>query len=248
MKRKIFVILICALFIITGYGEMTSSGSAIEISTPPEPKMCNSSKGKMICFPLILKNFVIGFNFPFDNFVAAWHPHPEGADWKFEGGNYTATGIPGAWVSTSYPTIYTDFDFQAKLRRSGCPGCPFGLIVRGEPNPLGAGNRWDSGYGFYITQSGYYGIFKYVDGKATTIQDWETSSEIKQGEVAWNSLHIKAIGENLEFYINNSANLYPSGSVVAYPSGKVGIIMFTKSDSIGDQLWVDWAKLTPLPP
>jgi len=141
---------------------------------------------------------------------------------------------------------YKNFDYQAELKRNGCLDCTYGLIVRGQPEPLGDANRWHSGYGFYITRNGYFGIFKYTAGNTSLLQDWVITDNIEQGEDAWNTLFIEAKGDHLAFYINSMDEPIWEGQDPAYLFGKAEILMYTKLSGSGDQIKVAWAKLHQL--
>ena len=114
--------------------------------------------------------------------------------------------------------------------------------MRGTPYPLGSGYRWNSGYGFYIHRGGKYSVWEYTNGSPTTLKDWTSTSAINTGS-AWNLLRVVANGSNLYLYINGTLVWAGSDSSLAW--GRVGITM-ARDTSSGNQLWADWAELTPL--
>lgn len=205
MKKIHFVLLVSSLFIIVSdgkyYRDIVASNNPIKLKS----EQAKSTLDKRSFLPIVMNNFASGFDDDFYVSAAGWFPHPEFWKWKLvDGEYYSTTGIPGAWVSTSYTTRYSNFDYQAALRRNGCTGCPHGLIVRGQHTPAGDGNRWNSGYGFYISLSGYYGVFKYSNGIITALQEWNTSENINRGENDWNILRVRSDGEEFEFIINDN--------------------------------------------
>jgi hypothetical protein len=125
----------------------------------------------------------------------------------------------------------------------GCLECSNGLVVRGSPHPLGSGNRWQSGYGFYVNRHGQYGVFKYTNGDASVLQNWTDSPAINTGEQE-NTLRVVASGSNFHFSVNNTLVWY--GSDTSYSAGRVGLAMYRTSASVDDQFSVDWATLVPI--
>jgi squalene-hopene/tetraprenyl-beta-curcumene cyclase len=191
--------------------------------------------------PVVVKNMQWGFDSQFNGDAAGWEVHS--GSWQVDSNYYSTTGLPDSWSSSSYISKFTDFDYQAKIRRSGCLECSNGVIVRGVAEPFGTSYRWNSGYGFFVNQLGQYSVFKYKDGTAILMQDWTDSSAINQGE-NWNILRVVAIGSDLYFYVNGT--MVWSGNDPSYTSGRVGILMYRTAESSGDQYWVDWAMLSPL--
>lgn len=192
--------------------------------------------------PMLGRNYFIpGFESDFNGETSGWQPH-SGSWWIDTGAWYTTLGVTDAWASASYMARYGNFDYRARLWRTGCDTCSFGIMVRGSPYPLGTGNRWNYGYGFYIHRSGKYSVFKYADGSYTALQSWTPSSAINTGS-AWNVLRVVASGSTLYFLINGSWVWW--GSDPSYYGGRVGIVIYEDTSS-GNQLWADWATLAPL--
>jgi hypothetical protein len=191
--------------------------------------------------PLAGKTFILGFESDFDGTARRWETH-SGSWWIDSDAWFTTTGVSGAWASASYVATYGNFDYEARLWRTGCDGCSHGIMVRGTPYPLGSGYRWNNGYGFYINRDGTYAIFKYTNGSYTALKSWTTSSAINEGN-AWNELRVVASGSNLYFYINDT--FVWAGSDSSHSWGRVGITM-ARDTSSSNQLWADWAELTPL--
>lgn len=191
--------------------------------------------------PLAGKTLIRGFDSSFDGTAQGWEAH-SGSWWIDSDDWLTTLGISGAWASASYVATYKNFDYEARLWRTGCDTCSHGIMVRGTPYPLGSGYRWNSGYGFYIHRGGKYSVWEYANGSPTTLKDWTSTSAINTGS-AWNLLRVVASGSNLYLYINGTLVWAGSDSSLAW--GRVGIAM-ARDTSSGNQLWADWATLTPL--
>jgi hypothetical protein len=199
----------------------------------------------VVYLPLVLKSYApdSGFNSQFNGSAPGWETH-SGTWWIASNAWYTTDGISGAWASASYAANFTNFDYQATLLRAGCEWCANHLVIRGTPNPLGADNLWYNFYIFQYSRDGRYSVWKEVaGGTPTALQNWTSSSAVNQGD-AWNTLRVVANGTQLYFYINGT--LVWSGSDSSLTSGQVGIGMYRDSTSTGDQLYVDWAKLSTL--
>lgn len=221
---------------INGQGESTYSNTAHATTTP-------AAWTDFVYAPCTCRNegSTGGFNSQFNGSADGWVIH-SGTWWIDSGAWFTTNGISDAWSSASYGDTYANFDYEASLWSAYCTTCSHGLMVRGTPTPLGSGNRWNSGYGFYIARTGRYAIFEYSGGVASTIQSWTDSGFINTGS-EWNDLRVVANGSSLAFYVNGF--LVWSGSDNSYTSGRVGIIMYRTPDST-HQLWADWATLSPV--
>jgi hypothetical protein len=205
-------------------------------------RLNGSSGGEYkVHLPLAGKTLVRGFDSDFDGTAQGWEAH-SGSWWIDSDDWLTTLGVSSAWASASYVATYKNFDYEARLWRTGCGGCSHGIMVRGTPYPLGSGYRWNSGYGFYINRNGTYAIFKYASGSYTGLKSWTSTSAINTGS-AWNLLRVVASDSNLYFYINGTLVWAGSDSSLAW--GRVGIAM-ARDTSSGNQLWADWAELTPL--
>jgi hypothetical protein len=76
----------------------------------------------------------------------------------------------------------------------------------------------------------------------TALQSWTFTSAINQGN-AWNTLRVVANGAILYLYFNGT--LVWAGSDSSLSSGRAGIEIYSDG-TVGDQLSVDWARLTLL--
>jgi subtilisin len=158
---------------------------------------------------------------------------------------FTNPSASEAWSSVSYAaSTYSNFDYRARLWRTGCNVCSNAVMVRGTPSPLGIYNRWSATYLFNYTSGGQFSVWRWnSDGTTTMLQGWTFSSAIYQG-ATWNELRVVANGSSLYYYINGT--LVWSGVDSTFSSGRVGIGMFRGSPNNTGNLWVDWAVLSVL--
>jgi hypothetical protein len=199
-----------------------------------------------IYLPIVIRGFTgaapaIGFDSQFNGSAAGWEPHS--GTWNVDSNYYSTPGMVGSSSSASYAADFANFDYQARLWRSGCDTCANRLIVRGTPNPLASNNWWYQSYVFQYTREGSYSVYGKVADSITAIQDWTSSPAINTGD-AWNTVRVVAVGANLGFFINGT--LVWSGSDASLASGRVGVGMYQSDTSSGDLLQVDWATLSTL--
>jgi len=184
-----------------------------------------------------------GFDSQFNVDANGWEVH-SGLWWIADNAWYTTEGLPEKLSSVSYAANFRNFEYEVKLKRYNPSGYDRSnrLYIHGTPNPLGSEDSWYTGYMFQYMTDGRYSVWKEVAGVSTPVQYWASSAAINTGD-AWNTLKVVANGSNFNFYINGT--LVWSGSDSSLSSGRVGIAMFRDGASTGDQLWVDWATLTP---
>lgn len=216
-----------------------------EVSTYIEDYSGLNPNTSSVGLPLVMRGVQAtqaGFDSQFNGSAPGWESHS--GTWTVDSNYYRTTGLADTSSSASYAADFTNFDYQARLWRSGCDTCANRLLVRGTPTPLGSDNHWYSFYMFQYTRTGSYSIWKQVTGgDATELQGWTSSSAINQGD-AWNTLRVVGDGSNLYFYINGT--LVWSGTDSSLTSGRVGIGMYRSSSSSGDQFLADWATLSTL--
>lgn len=161
--------------------------------------------------------------------------------WYYNNEYLFTYGLADSWSSASHAGDFNNFDYQARMWRSGCETCANSIIFRGTPYPLTATNNWYNEYKLQYTRDGYYSVWKRTaGGSAVPIVSWTYSAAINQGD-AWNTLRVVADGSNLTFYING-VQLW-SGTDSSLSNGQAGLGMYRSASSTGDELRVDWARL-----
>jgi len=174
----------------------------------------------------------------FNGTAHGWVSHS--GDW-YIGAEYLYTyGLAGAWSSASYVEDFEDFEYEARMWRSGCDPCSNSLVFRGTPDPLSPDNLWYSEYLAQYTRLGEYSVWRIVGQDAVPLVGWTFSPAINQGD-AWNTLRVEASGTSLTFYINGT--LLWSGTDSSLSSGRAGVGMYRDASSTGNELRVDWAYL-----
>lgn len=177
----------------------------------------------------------------FNGTANGWYSHS--GTWYIGSEYLHTTGVDGAWASASYYESFGDFDYEARLWRSGCNACANFIVFRGTPDPLTANYNWYHEYKLQYSRDGHYSIWvRVAGGSATPIVGWTPSSAINQGD-AWNTLRVVAEGTSLTFYINDT--LVWSGSDASLSFGRAGVGMY--DGGAGEELRVDWARLCTLP-
>jgi|GEM_PF-2476560 len=162
--------------------------------------------------------------------------------WKNSGGSYQTSGIYGFISSAVHAGSYLNVDYQALIRRVGyCTGCGNWLYIRGKPKPLSYYYEWNAGYSFHYNNLGYFSVWKDVNGFSIPLKYWTKSKAIRKG--GWNKLRVVAEGSSLTFYINDKRVWRGNDSSLL--AGQVGIGMY-KDGSGGNNIYVDWARLTVL--
>ena len=173
-----------------------------------------------------------GFNEQFKGTATNWLQ--DSGSWSVVSSDYYYTaGRSGFTNLSTYNKTYTDFDYSAKLRRSGSTSYSNRLIVRASGS-IGSDGHFSDEYMFQYENGGSYSVFKRVAGVSTSLQDWTTSSVVSSD---WNTLRVVASGSKFYFYINGT--LVWSGSDTSLTSGRVGVGMYDT-----DNFYVDWATLT----
>jgi Zn-dependent metalloprotease len=181
----------------------------------------------------------IGFDSQFNVTASGWYAVAIGGDWYVDANYLWSYGsATDAFFSVATNNSYSDFEYQAQIRRYGAGYAANGVMIRGTPAPLGSGNRWDSGYGFFYSRDGSFSVWKYVGGSFVSLQGWTYSEAINTGD-AWNTLRVVARGPQLFYYING--DLVWSGTDSTYATGQVGLIFYRGTGSVGDEFQVDWA-------
>lgn len=165
--------------------------------------------------------------------------------WTLKSGRYRTGGTAGFVASAKHTRIYGDFTYTARMKRLGSDtGDANMLIIRGNPVSLNADKYWKSSYIFEYTNAGRFGIWRVnSDGSYTTLITWTTHAAIVQN--GWNTLRVVAVGKSLKFFINGQ--LVWVGNDTGLRTGQVGLGMVRGIGSTGNNLLVDWARLSNTP-
>jgi hypothetical protein len=185
----------------------------------------------------------VGFDSEFNGSADGWVGRT--GNWSIISNTLTAVAGGEDKYVTAYfqPALFSNFQYQAKIWRSGCEYCTNVLLVRGNPSTLDSDDDWRTTYEFGVDRSGRYSIWVGVDGVWRALQNWTDSSVVNRGD-AWNELQVSMDGNNLSFAIIGVWVFDTTESSLT--SGYVGVGFYSPSSSGGDQLWVDWARLTPI--
>jgi hypothetical protein len=155
----------------------------------------------------------------------------------YTGGNLKLTGDGTNDASVFYNVMpFGEGDFAAKMRRTGCSGCPNGVIIMGYPYLHSLGD-WDSGFGFYYDNYGFYRVYKQIAGASvfqSIIKPKTFSYAINRG--GWNTLRVQSKGNLVRFIINDVVVYQYVQTERFLEYGYSGIIMSSRSTS--DTLFV----------
>ena len=168
-----------------------------------------------------------GFNEQFNSY--SWN-------WTFWGDWYFGSGIVRGYGQTNDfgeiyfdQAMYTNLDYQVRMRRTGCASCSNTLTFRDTGT--------NAGY-FGYTNTGYYYIQAKIGSNYYNWKNWTPSSAIVRR--GYNTLRVVTIGNLYVFLINNK----PVSTMVknGLTSGYVGVQHFSYEPG-GNYLDVDWAVL-----
>ncbi len=154
-----------------------------------------------------------------------------------------ATGLEGYWSQAYYKNAtFSNFTYTVLMKRLYDQKQPNCLFVRMGTSLIKKTNKWYPGYAFCYRNYGNVGVFKRTFAGDVPLQNWKLSDAvIKMG---WNTLKVVANGTTMKFFINDT--LISTVKDGTRSRGYVGVGMY--DDGVhGDQLRVDWAKLSTLP-
>ncbi|MDH5508100.1 MAG: hypothetical protein OEZ02_12835, partial [Anaerolineae bacterium] len=92
---------------------------------------------------IVIAKYKCGGSFytDFSKLYGCWKQYK--GTWRTWSGNYETDGVNDKYASTSHRAIYKDFDYSARMKRTGtCPGCANKLIVRGTPESFDSYGGW----------------------------------------------------------------------------------------------------------
>jgi len=161
-------------------------------------------------------------------------------EWTIKKGTYLFTnGKRKRFSSVSYNAKYSTLTYKVKMKRLGSRKWPNNIIIRGKPTLVDEA-WWQNCYLFEYSNVGKFSVWKGKNGHYTALKNWTIHNAINKEN--WNTLMVKASGNNLKFYINNK--LVWQGTDSALSSGKVGIGMYKPDTTDVNKFWVDKASLT----
>lgn len=169
--------------------------------------------------------------------------------WEHAGSTVFRTeGVPEKVASIARTGKFGDFTYEVRMKRVGCATCANRLVVRSRVDPAGTLGFAPAFFFQYSNEEpgeeGMFAVFKIkADGSSTAVQGWAHTPAVNKG--GWNVLKVEAVGNHFRFYINGT--LVWEGSRTGLSTGRVGISMFTEPFGTGDDLRVDWARLTLAP-
>ena len=181
-----------------------------------------------------------GFNSQFNGSASGWLV--DSGAWSVDANFLTSVGVTNKWATVHQVGDYANFDFETAIWRNGCNTCSSVVFFRGTPSPLNSTNLWNKGYMVTITRNRDYALWSTSGGTATALRNWTTTTALNSGS-AWNIVRIVAFGSSIKFYFNGV--LIWSGTNTVHTTGKIGLGIANDGSS-GNQIWFDYAKLTPL--
>ncbi|GAA1752700.1 hypothetical protein [Nostocoides vanveenii] len=114
-----------------------------------------------------------GFNSTFTSNKLGWSNVY--GNWMLRNGNLHCDGIPGYSTSVKHSNNYSDYMFQARMKRSGNYGgnAANRLIVRGNPSRLNSAMNWRPSYLFQYANAGWFSVWLITaTGAETPVVGW----------------------------------------------------------------------------
>lgn len=182
---------------------------------------------------VVRAGYANGFNEQFTRGAANWSAG--NGRWSIGSGMIRGIGLTGDITSAYFmPAKYQNFDYQVRMKRTGCAACGNGFLLR---------ETTSTGVYFRYTNSGYFYLYS-----CNTIDcyDWKTatySTAIIKG--GFNVIRVVAINNVYKFYINNILVNQGTASGAYASYNKVGYVGvdFYSDKAAGNYLDVDYAIL-----
>ena len=164
--------------------------------------------------------------------------------WYRSGGMWRADGLQDYWTSTKHGGYWSNFVYQAKVRRDGNGGGFWNnsLVIRGNPYGLDSTGEWSPSYLFSFTNTGYVSVWL-VDsgGGETRLMDWTYYSFLTTA--IWKTMKVVAPNDFFAFSITGRTLWSGYDSYSSY--GMVGFTFYTSSP-YWSTLKMDSARLTTI--
>ncbi len=129
---------------------------------------------------------------------------------KADGYHITGGYVCSAPDSASAPNV--DVTVTAKGVKTSA-NTAYAIIFRHESS----GNF----YSFEVTPDGQWGLYKFVNGKATALSDYQSDAAIQTGSGVTNEMRVLAVGSHFVFYVNGQQVGVADDST--FTSGGVGL-------------------------
>ncbi len=97
-------------------------------------------------------------------------------------------------------------------------------------------------YSFEVTPDGQWGFYKFVNGNATAISDYQSSAAIQTGSEATNEMRVLAVGSHFVFYVNSQE--VSSADDSTFTAGGVGLAN-DDSDATSDIVFTNLTVAQP---
>jgi len=180
-------------------------------------------------------------NFNTTNDYQGWVRRPQ-ASWNLTSAAMRTAGQADRWVSARRGNVYyRDLDYRVRMRRTNSNLGEQYVVIRAGAKYTDQ-NLWHPGYGFGYRNNGTYRVLRLNnDGTITQLKGWTASDSINKN--GWNTLRVRAVNNNLRYFINGTLVYNANNS--AFARGTVGVLMFRRTaDPASTRLLVDWAKMS----
>jgi hypothetical protein len=163
-----------------------------------------------------------GINSTFTSSATGWQPLF--GTWTVRSdGTYRDVGVADQYSSVRHEGVYSDFTYEAKVRRNGSSDAGFGMIIMGDTSSFKENKMWNSGYSFRISGDNDFIISRIDPSGGVALIPWSIFDGVIYSD--WNTLKISAYDGRFKFYINNQ----PVAQIIdyTYSSGEVGFIAYS---------------------
>ncbi|MBK6886110.1 MAG: hypothetical protein IPH03_06330 [Tetrasphaera sp.] len=164
--------------------------------------------------------------------------------WYRSAGMWRADGLQDSWTSTKHGGYWSNFVYQAKVKRDGNGGGTWNnaLVIRGNPMSLSSSGHWQPCYILGFSNTGYASVFRVeYDGSTYPLMSWTYFSFI--ASAMWKNL--KVVAQNNFFAYSINGKTMWSGYDSSFSYGMVGFTFYTSSP-YWSTLKMDSASLTTI--
>ncbi len=164
--------------------------------------------------------------------------------WYRSAGMWRADGLQNNWTSTKHTGYWSNFVYQARVKRDGNGGGYWNnsLVIRGNPYSLDSTGEWSPSYIFSFTNTGYVSVWLVDSGGGDNVlMNWTYFPFLTT--VIWKQMKVVAQNDFFAFSINGRTVW--SGYDSSYSYGMVGFTFYTSSP-YWSTLKMDSASLTTI--